>query len=587
MSQVTIQRAFEIAVEHHQAGRLGEAEALYRQILAVQPQHPGALHLLGVLAHTAGQPADAIGFIQQALALDPQNTSAHSNLGEACLALGRTDEAIAHYRRALELDSRFAVARFNLANALRLQGHLDEAVAEFRQALALTPQDPRVLSNLSSTLAELGQIDEAIGLCREVVRLLSGESAIHSNLISLLRLHPSADGQALADAQRDWNRQFAEPYRASLRPHTNLPDRERRLRIGYVSPDFRIHATLFFLSPLFREHDHRQFEIHCYASVVRPDEGTEHLRRWVDAWHDVRHLSDAELAETIRADGIDILVDLSMHTSGNRLPLFARKPAPVQVSWLAYAGSTGLAVVDYRITDRHFDPPAPDAPGASERPFRLPDSWCCYQPILDDVPVNALPALSAGHITFGCLNNFLKLNEATLTRFARVLQAVERSRLILLAPQGSAGQRLADFFRQRGIEPDRIAYAVSGSRADYLRHYHRIDLALDTLPHNGMATTCETLWMGVPVITQIGATIEGRAGLSLLSTVGLPDLITHSADEFVSTAARLAHDLPALAERRANMRARMQASPLMDAPRFARNMETAYREMWRKWCEAK
>jgi predicted O-linked N-acetylglucosamine transferase (SPINDLY family) len=444
-----------------------------------------------------------------------------------------------------------------------------------------------VLSNLSSTLAELGQVDEAVALCREVVRLLPGEPAVHSNLISLVRLHPSADGQALAEAQREWSRQFAEPHRATLPPHTNPRDPERRLRIGYVSPDFRVHATLFFLAPLFREHDRSQFEIHCYSSVARPDEGTECLRRLVDTWHDVRHLTDAELAEAIRADGIDILVDLSMHTSGNRLPLFARKPAPVQVSWLAYAGATGLPAIDYRVTDYHFDPLAPEDPGATEKPFRLPDSWCCYQPILDDVPVNALPALSVGHVTFGCLNNFLKLNESTLTRFARVLQAVERSRLILLAPQGSARQRLTDFFHQHGVESDRIDYAVTGSRVDYLRHYHGIDIALDTLPHNGMATTCEALWMGVPVITQVGASIEGRAGLSLLSTIGLTDLINHSADEFVSTAARLAHDLPALAERRAALRAKMQASPLMDAQRFARNMEAAYREMWRKWCEAK
>ncbi|HSI12541.1 MAG TPA: tetratricopeptide repeat protein [Chthoniobacter sp.] len=584
MPPVTLQRAFEIAMEHHQSGRLGEAEALYRQILAVLPHHAGALHLLGVLAHTAGQHAAAVSLIQQALALDPQNASVHSDLGEACLALDRADEAIAHYRRAIALDPRLAAAHFNLANALHQQGCLDEAVAEFRAAFALNPHDPRVLSNLSSTVAEQGHLDEAIATCREVVRLLPGEPAVHSNLISLLRLHPSADRQALAEAQREWGRQFADPHR-SPPPLTNSRDPARRLRIGYVSPDFRIHATLFFLAPLFREHDHRQFEIHCYASVARPDEGTEHLRQLVDVWHDVRHLSDADLAATIRADEIDILVDLSMHTSGNRLPLFARKRAPVLVCWLAYAGATGLVAMDYRITDRHFDPPAPADPSIAEKPVHLPDSWCCYQPFLDDVPVNALPALSAGHVTFGCLNNFLKLSEDTLTRFARVLQAVERSRLILLAPQGSARSRVTDFFRQHGIESDRIEYAVIGSRSAYLRHYHRIDLALDTLPHNGMATTCETLWMGVPVITQVGDTIEGRAGLSLLSTIGLPDLITHSADEFVATARRLAADLPTLAERRANMRAEMQASPLMDAPRFARNMEAAYREVWGRWCE--
>jgi predicted O-linked N-acetylglucosamine transferase (SPINDLY family) len=259
----------------------------------------------------------------------------------------------------------------------------------------------------------------------------------------------------------------------------------------------------------------------------------------------------------------------------------------VQVSWLAYPGTTGLTAIDYRITDRHFDPPTPADVVSKERPIRLPNSWCCYEPVLSDVPVNCLPALSAGYVTFGCLNNFLKLSEETIARFARVLQAVENSRLILLTPKGSARQRLTERFGQHGISPDRIEYTIIGARDEYLRHYHRIDIALDSLPHNGMATTCETLWMGVPVITQVGATIEGRAGLSLLSTLGLSEWITRSDDEFVAKVCDLASDLPALAATRANMRANMQSTPLMDAPRFARDLEAAYREMWRHWCGVK
>lgn len=583
MPIVTLQRAFEIAVEHHQAGRLSDAESTYRQILAVDPHHPGALHLLGVLAHHAGEHADAISYIQRALTRAPNDPSAWSNLGEAHLALGHAADALADYRRALTLNPRFTVARFNLANALRLQGQLDEAAAEFHHVLELTPRDARALSNLSGTLAELGQLDEAIAAARQALQLLPGEPVVHSNLISLLRLHPTADPRLLAEAQRAWNQQFVDSFRDSL-PHTNSRDPLRRLRVGYVSPDFRIHAELFFLAPLFREHDHSQFEIHCYSSVARPDEGTAHLRGLADVWHDVGHLSDADLATAIRADQIDILVDLSMHTSGNRLPLFARWPAPVQVSWLAYPGTTGVTTIDYRLTDRYFDPPTDPDPSGAEKPIRLPDSWCCYHPFTDEMAVNALPALTAGHVTFGCLNNFLKLNAETVARFARVLHAVERSRLILLAPPGSARPRLTDHFAQHGIAEDRLEYIVIGPRAEYLRHYHRIDLALDSLPHNGMATTCEALWMGVPVITQVGVTRESRAGLSLLTTIGLPEFIARDADEFVHTAARFAHDLGALAEYRANLRTKMQSSPLMDAPRFARHLEAAYRETWRQWC---
>jgi len=584
MPNITVQQASALAVQHYQAGNLGQAEALCRQILSAQPNHAEALHLLGVLAHHAGHHADAIDWIQRALLLHPANPSAHSNLGEACLALGRTTEAIEHYRQALALDSRFAIASYNLGNALRSQGRLDEAVAAYRRALQLDPDDPKGYSNLAGILAAQGRLDEAIAAYREAIRLMPQEPSIQSSLICLLRLHPGSDEQAIVDAHQDWNRNFAEPLRSSLRPHTNSRDPQRRLRIGYVSPDFRIHAELLFLAPLFDEHDHAQFAIHCYSSVAAPDAGTEYLRARADVWHDVRHLSDEELATEIRAAQIDILVDLSMHTVGNRLPLFARKPAPIQVSWLAYPGTTGLNTIDYRITDRYLDPSADLDSTSAEKPILLPDCWCCYHPFTDETSVNPLPALSAGHITFGCFNNFSKFNEETLARFSRVLHAVENSHLVLLAPEGSTQRHLSARFAHYGIAGHRIEFAGTGSRGDYLRRYHRIDIALDTLPSNGMATTCETLRMGVPVISLVGATSVGRAGLGLLSTIGLPEFATRTPDEFVSAATQLAADLPRLAGLRATMRSRLESSPLMDAPRFARHLEAAYREMWRHWC---
>ncbi|TCO87099.1 putative O-linked N-acetylglucosamine transferase (SPINDLY family) [Chthoniobacter flavus] len=584
MPDITVQQASALAAQHYQAGNLGQAETLCRQILSVQPNHAEALHLLGVLAHNAGHHDDAVAWIERALLHHPTNPSAHSNLGEACLALGRTTEAIEHYRRALALDSRFAIASYNLGNAFRAQGRLDEAVAAYRRALQLDSNDPKGYSNLASTLAVLGRLDDAIAAYREAIRLMPQEPSIQSSLICLLRLHPGSDEQAIVDEHQNWNRQFAEPLRPSLRPHTNHRVPHRRLRIGYVSPDFRIHAELLFLAPLFGEHDHTQFEIHCYSSVVAPDAGTEFLRARADVWHDVRHLSDAELATEIRAAQIDILVDLSMHTVGNRLPLFARKPAPVQVSWLAYPGITGLDTIDYRITDRYLDPSADLDFTSAEKPILLPDCWCCYHPFTDETPVNPVPALSAGRITFGCFNNFSKFNEETLARFSRVLHSVKNSHLVLLAPEGSAQRHLSERFAHYGIAGDRIEFAATGSRADYLRRYHRVDIALDTLPSNGMATTCETLWMGVPVISLVGETSVGRAGLGLLSTIGLPELVTRTPDEFVSTATQLATDLPRLADLRATMRSRMESSPLMDAPRFARHLEAAYREMWHRWC---
>jgi predicted O-linked N-acetylglucosamine transferase (SPINDLY family) len=584
MPHITVQEAFRLAREHHQAGQLADAETLYRRILAADPNHAGAMHLLGALAHETGHHEDAVDWIRRSVALAPGDASAHSNLGEALFALGCTEDALAHFRRSVELDPHMAVAHFNLANVLRFAGRLDEAEAGYRRALALGLDDGKVHNNLAGALAEQGRFEEAIAAYQDARRRMPGEPSIQSSLICLRRVTGLGGNEAMLEELRYWNRQFAEPLRGTIQPHANGPEPDRRLRIGYVSPDFRVHAELFFLEPLLREHDRQQFEIHCFASVARPDAGTECLRRLADAWHDVRSLPDEELAATIRGAQIDILVDLAMHTSGNRLLLFARKPAPVQVAWLAYPGGTRLETMDHRITDGYLDPPLVADSMSSEAPVRLPHSWCCYHSILDDGAVNVLPALTAGHITFGCLSNFLKFNDETLVRFAAVLSAVENSRLILLAPEGSARQRLADRFAECGIARERVEYVAAGPRAEYLRRYHRIDIALDTFPHNNMAGTCETLWMGVPVISLAGQSPVSRAGLSLLSTVGLSDLVAHTSDEFIAIARRLSGDLASLAALRSGMRPRLKTSPLMDAPRFARNMETVYRQMWRRWC---
>jgi predicted O-linked N-acetylglucosamine transferase (SPINDLY family) len=330
--------------------------------------------------------------------------------------------------------------------------------------------------------------------------------------------------------------------------------------------------------PLLEAHDHHELEVHCYSSVLRPDQVTERHRRAADVWHDVHGQSDHDLEQQIRADGIDILVDLTMHMASHRLLVFARKPAPVQVTWLAYPGSTGLGTMDYRLTDRFLDPPSVETPYYSEVSIHLPDCWVCYDPLTDEPSVNPLPAASADCITFGCLNNFCKLNDEMVVIFGKVLRAVEGSRLILLAPDGLS---------QNGVPLDRLEFVGRMSRPDYLKLHHRIDIALDVLPYNGITTTCDALWMGVPLVSLVGKTAAGRAGLGILSMVNLPELAATSSEEFVRTSANLAHDLPRLTALRANLRHRMQSSPMMDATRFARNIEDCYRTMWRRWCENK
>ena len=337
--------------------------------------------------------------------------------------------------------------------------------------------------------------------------------------------------------------------------------------------------------PLVANHDREHFEIFCYAQVTRPDARTERFRASAQHWRDTVGLSDEQLAARVREDQIDILVDLAVHTGRNRLLVFARKPAPVQVTFAGYPGSTGLTTIDYRLTDPYLDPTDMDESLSSEQTVRLPHSFWCYDPLdCADLPVTPLPAQSNGFLTFGCLNNFSKINDAVLRLWARVLHGVTSSRLLLLAPEGDHRQHTLDMLGQEGVARERIEFVAHQPRRKYLELYHRIDLGLDTLPYNGHSTSLDSFWMGVPVVTLVGQTIVGRAGLSQSMNLKLPELIAHTPENYVQVATDLATDLPRLSELRSTLRARMEQSPLMDASRFARDIESAYRTMWRHWC---
>jgi len=417
------------------------------------------------------------------------------------------------------------------------------------------------------------------------VGLKPGEARLHSNVVYAALFHPGYDPAALREECARWERRHGEALEGSIRPHANAPDPGRRLKVGYVSPDFSRHVICHFLVPLLEAHDHAGFEIYCYASVRRPDGITERMKRSADVWREVLGVGDEALAERIRGDGIDVLVDLTQHMAENRLPVFARKPAPVQVAWLGYPGSTGLRAMDCRLTDAQMEPEGAAWAESVEEAVRLPDSWFCFDPIDEFPEPGGLPARRAGQVTFGCLNNFCKVNDAVLERWAVVLRAVEASRLLLRCPEGSAQARVREFFAARGVASERLELvAWTATRADFLGLFERMDLALDPFPYNGGTTTCEALWMGIPVLTRPGEGSVSRIGLSILLACGMPEFVAHSEEEYVQLAVSLAGDLPRLAQLRATLRARMKASPFMDAPRFARNVEHAYRQMWRAWC---
>jgi protein O-GlcNAc transferase len=582
---MNVAQALDLALKQHQAGNLREAEQRYRQILQVQPRHFDALHMLGVIAHQVGRYELAVKYIRTALQECPNVAQAFFNMGLALHKQGKLDEAVFNYRQAVRLKPDYAVACNNLGTALKVQGKLDEAITHYQQAVRLEPDHAEAQYNLANALQDRGKYVEALAGYQKVLRLKPDDVIAHDNLVMLLHYHPDYDANAILQEARRWNDQHAEPLAKFCQPHENSADPERRLRIGYVSPDFCNHAGAFFTKPFLSNHDHRQVETYCYAEVARPDDVSERLRAFVDVWRTTVGLTDEQVSDMVRKDQIDILVDLALHTANNRLLVFARKPAPVQCTWLGYPGTTGLSAMDYRLTDPYLDPPGENDSHYSERSIRLPDTFWCYDPHGDQTPVNALPALSNGLITFGCLNKFNKLNDGVLMLWARVLHAVPQSRLLLLAPNGPARDHILALLEQQGIDERRLEFVDRQPRQQYLQLYHRVDLCLDPMPVNGHTTSLDAFWMGVPTITLIGNTVMGRAGWSQLCNLGMPDLAARSPNDYVALAVQLAGDMPRLQELRATLRARMRASPLMDGKRFARHMEQAYRQMWRTWCQ--
>ena len=568
--------------------RFDEAATQFRRTLELARQFPEAAYNLGNALYALGRRREAQAQYRDAIALNPRHADAHNNLGNVSKELGEYKAAAQAFDSAIDTRPGFIAAYNNAGNLMRVLRRPAEAEAHFSAALAVDPDHSASHNNLGNVLKDCGALDAGIAHYRRAIESDPGNVVAHSNLAYALTFQ-AEHGETVLDECRRWSAQHETPLRAARLLHTNDRTESRRLRIGYVGADFREHCQSLFTVPLLSHHDHAHFEIFCYASVERSDALTQRLATYADVWRDVRELDDERLAQQIRADGIDILVDLAMHMADGRPLLFARKPAPVQIAWLAYPGTTGIDAIDYRLTDPRLDPiDTPDTPTQtthySERSLHLPDSFWCYDPLTDEPAVNALPALSAGYLTFGCLNNPCKLTDRTLAMWSAVLREVPNARLLLMAPAGNADRSLAQRIAQQGIDLQRVSFTPFQPRADYLRTYHQIDLGLDTFPYNGHTTSLDSLWMGVPVVTRVGETAVGRGGLSQLFNLGLTELAGHSDEAFVRIAVELAHDWPRLAVLRESLRANMTQSPLMDGARFAAHIEALYRQVWQTWC---
>jgi predicted O-linked N-acetylglucosamine transferase (SPINDLY family) len=507
---------FDLALQHHQAGRLSEAESIYRQILADQPEHAGAMHLLGMVLYQRGERAEACPLVRDGARLDPGNAAYQANLGAVCRSLQRSEEAAAAYRRSVELAPNIAVVWNNLGNLQADRGQFDLALSSYRKALELDPKHPNTRMNLAKTLAEAGRFSEAfaeyhLGLAQQP------SAREHSNLLLDLHYPDEPSVEEIFEEHLQFDRVYAQPL--TPRHHSDRsPDRP--LRIGYISPDFRQHPVVYLLEPLLANHNRAEFGIHCYSDAP-VQEVLLRLRGYADRWTDTRLLNDEKLAKVIIEDQIDILVDLAGHTRGNRMLVFARRAAPVQITCIGYPDTTGLSEIDYRFTDAQRSPPESKDAFSSEKLYRLPQSAWCYRPFETSLSASAAPVLRNGYVTFGCLNTHRKITPNTLRLWGQILSRLPTARLILSVGSVDRSEKfgrklLTAHFAAAGIDEGRVQLIDRCPHEQYLTHLAQLDIALDTFPYHGGLTTLDTLWMGTPVVVLAERSYVSRVGVSIL-----------------------------------------------------------------------
>lgn len=579
---MTVDEAMQLALGHQQARRINEADVLYTEILKVAPDHLPALQQMGCLAFEVGRFDIAARMFARTVALQPGHGPHHSNLGEALRMQGDSEAAARSFAEAMRLDPNDWIPCKNLGLGLVLMGRLREAVEAFGRITAIEPSNAEGWFLQGYAKLEMGLQREAIALLRKAVKLNPNLQEAHSHLLIALNHDDEGDPEAVFAEYLRFGKQFNLP----LPPRAGPVPAGRKIRVGFISPDFRQHSVAYFLEPVLRLHDRSRFEFFGYSTSNRRDQVTDIFQGWLAGLRNITPMTDDQAADQIRADGIDILVDLVGHTPGHRLGVIARKPAPVQVSWLGYPNTTGMAAVDCRLTDALADPPGMTEALHTEKLVRLPGSFVCYGKLVPELPpVAPLPALKNGFVTFGSFGRFAKLTPQMVAVWSRILHRVPDSKLFLKSfsfKDEDTRASLLGRFAQHGIGPERLR--LEGFREclhDHLLVYHEIDIALDTFPYHGTTTTCEALQMGVPVVSLIGRTHVARVGASLLAQVGLDEWAAPTEDAYVACAVKWAGQVEALAALRANLRPAFAAAPMADSAGFTRIFENALERMVR------
>jgi len=573
-----------LAQKHFEAGFPDEAWRIVKVLIAAPDASQMAVTLAVTLRLAAGAFDDVVILCRRLLSQNPNDPDAWDNLGQALDQLAQPIEAIAAFERSVALSASNSSAYNNLGVVLSGQGRFAAAATAFSSALRHDPKNVAALVNLGVALVERGDVAQGLQQFEQALSLDPGNQAAHDN--RLFALHNIVDDpKILFEKHRAWGRGIEQSAVAKVFANTRQPD--RRLRVGYVSPDFRQHSVAFFVESLLQEHDRNSYAIYCYSQVAWPDTTTARFKKLADHWCDVRNLSTEATVDQIISDQIDILVDLAGHTMGNRLDVLAQRAAPIQLAAIGYPGTTGLIHIDGRLSDAGADLPANDT-YSSESVIRLPRPMHCYSPPPFAPGTNALPYHNQGVVTFGSFNKLAKISDPTIKVWSDVLKAVPKSRLLIKTKplaETATQSALAAKFAAFGIEEDRLELCGWNPVDEgHLATYHRVDIALDTYPYNGTTTTCEALWMGVPVITLAGQTHASRVGASLLESAGVPDLICGSPDEFVACAVKLSTEPTTLAALRGSMRQRVATSAICNAKAYTIDVERAYRALWQRYC---
>lgn len=619
---MTVQQAFDLAMSHHNAGDLATAEAIYRQILTAFPNHFDSWNNLAVSHHQRRQWQPAMAAFEQALRLQPNSAMVLTNRGECLRQQRRLDLAIADLERATSLAPDSPDAWYNLGTVLDDAGSREKAIAALQRAVELRPAhvlshlnlgatllgldrysegvvaleealrlDPGCVSavnNLGHAALKMGEVDRAIEWFERAVEQTNGRDLVFvSNALLARHYRDELDPVDLFTAHKRFAGFTAALPKATLPPIDRNPG--RKLRIAYLSADFCGHSVAFFIEPILRHHNRDAFDLVCYDDLGASDETADRLHSIPANWLNISPLSDGELTARIIHDRIDVLIDLSGHAGRNRMGVFARRVAPIQVTYLGYPDTTGLPTMDYRLTDAIADPPGVGDEWHTEKLIRLPRTAWCYSPPMRDVQPAPSPVQQNGYITFGCFNAIAKINPPLISAWCEILERVKNAKLVLKNAgfnEQSARQRILALFERFGVRPNRVDLrGFSKHHADHFHAYDDIDVALDTYPYHGTTTTCDALWMGVPVVTRVGNLHVSRVGASLLTAVGLTDWITDSFESYTDRALRAATEPPTAADR-LRFRADMTNSPLMNGAELTEAIEWAYRDMWKTFIQS-